>query len=311
MLASTALTRLIDVTLNARTKCQLGQRHKAPSLIKDTIESYIAWAAQDGGYQNLRYVPNIIVATIDESLDEDGTTVFMQQHMHALARLQRGFLRQPEDANFWDVGTRPARPFHGHLRSSRYARFSEQARLIWKYMVHDDHSEYGSQSTGENLSAVDESMTGEELADIVVDAQESLARDPSMDWHQHHEASNALYLERGVTSGSPSLASKSLNLDDSVLCSNPEQATQYRRRPPVVYGLFVLRTTVFLVTLDSAKGEGADVSFHVDLVLTEVSQSVWNALTIAIVVCLARDELMARVDDFEPLDLAEESDPDA
>lgn len=72
-----------------------------------------------------------------------------------------------------------------------------------------------------------------------------------------------------------------------------------------------MRATVFLVTLDSAKGSTAPVSFHVDLSLHKVGQSFWNALTIAVAACLARNDLLARIDDFEPLHLVEESDPDA
>lgn len=88
--------------------------------------------------------------------------------------------------------------------------------------------------------------------------------------------------------------------------------SQFRRRPPVVYGIFILRTSVFILTVDSAKdGKNAYVSFHVDVHFMDRHQSVWNALTVALVVCLARDELMTRLDDFETADMPEESDPDA
>ncbi|KAF4513264.1 hypothetical protein G6O67_000556 [Ophiocordyceps sinensis] len=331
--ATTALTRLIDVTSNARTKCQSGLRRDAPVLIKETIERYLSWAAEDGGYQNTRYVPNMMVATVDDDMKEDGITSFMQRHMHALARLQREFLKEPRDADFWNVGGKQARRQRRarHLRSSRNKVFSGHARLIRKYMLDDDDDDddngaaSGSQSTGEDRSAPDESVTdaaGDDMAldDVAEDKNRPISRSPctrvgeelaDMDLSdqyspaQDHEAALAGPHAR---QDSPSKTFEPLRLDEP---ANPEPVTRYRRQPPVVYGLFILHTTIFLVTLDSAKGEAADANYHVDMLLTRVDQSVWNALTIAIAVCLARDELMARIDDFEPLDLAEESDPDA
>lgn len=85
----------------------------------------------------------------------------------------------------------------------------------------------------------------------------------------------------------------------------------YSRPPPVVYGLFILNTTVLLLTVDSSKGDSAYVSFHVQTNFQDTHQSVWNALTLAIAVCQARDELMGRKEDFEPLPVQVESDPDA
>lgn len=94
---------------------------------------------------------------------------------------------------------------------------------------------------------------------------------------------------------------------------NPETPLKltYRRPPPVVYGLFILNTTVLLLTVDSSKGDSAYVSFHVQTNLQDTHQSVWNALTLAMAVCLARDELRGRREDFEALPVEVESDPDA
>jgi hypothetical protein len=85
----------------------------------------------------------------------------------------------------------------------------------------------------------------------------------------------------------------------------------YVRDPPVVYGLFILNSSVFLLTADAAKDDEAYVSFHVDMDFMDRHQSFWNALTVAIAVCMARDELMTRLDDFEELPKVEDSDPDA
>ncbi|KAF7544223.1 hypothetical protein G7046_g9831 [Stylonectria norvegica] len=84
----------------------------------------------------------------------------------------------------------------------------------------------------------------------------------------------------------------------------------YIHPPPVVYGLFILDTHVLLLTTDSAKGDGAYVSFHVEANFKDTHQGVWNALTVAAAVCRARDELRTRADDFEPVPCEVEDDPD-
>ncbi|OAA32441.1 hypothetical protein AAL_01773 [Moelleriella libera RCEF 2490] len=73
---------------------------------------------------------------------------------------------------------------------------------------------------------------------------------------------------------------------------------------PVVYGLFVLNCSVVLLSVDSAKGDDAYVSFHVAMDLEDRHQSVWNALTVAVAVCLARNQLVRVVDAFEELPAA-------
>ncbi|OAQ97055.1 hypothetical protein LLEC1_04790 [Akanthomyces lecanii] len=92
----------------------------------------------------------------------------------------------------------------------------------------------------------------------------------------------------------------------------PPTTIQYRRRPPVVYALFIINTTVFVLTVDAALDDDAYISFHVEIDFLDQCQSVWNALTLAMVSCLARDDMRRRLDDFEPLtEEEEESDPDA
>ncbi|GAB0145057.1 hypothetical protein EsHS_00005504 [Epichloe bromicola] len=196
-----ALLRLIDLTSSVRTTVQSGLGQKAPPLIKKSLDRYLSWAAEDGGYSHLRYVPNIITAELDASLGESEITSMMEQRMRALALLQREFLRVDRDDDFWSV-----------------------EELVDRYV--------GRRGNGD------------------ADADD----------------------------------------DDELV---------FRRKPPVVYGLFILRSSVFLLTVDSAKGADAYVSFHVDVHFMDRHQSVWNALTIAIAVCLARDQLVRRVEDFE------------
>lgn len=69
--------------------------------------------------------------------------------------------------------------------------------------------------------------------------------------------------------------------------------------PPVLYGLFIVNTTLLVVTIDPAKGPKAFVSFQVEVNFNKQNQGVWNAITVAIVACLARDDMVARQRYFE------------
>ncbi|KAG6115271.1 hypothetical protein E4U13_002891 [Claviceps humidiphila] len=230
--ATMALLRLIDLTSSVRTTVQSGLHQKASSLIKSSLDRYLSWAAQDGGYAHLRYVPNIITAELDPRLGETEITNLMEQRMRALAFLQREYLRVDRD----DEDFTPSEG-QEHCPAALVDRFLGQATA--------HHAGYAP-SWGD-----DDDDDGEAAAAVV-----------------------------------------------------------YRREPPVVYGLFVLRSSVFLLTVDSAKGLDAYVSFHVDMHFMDRHQSVWNALTIAIAVCLARDQLAARVEDFEESQRGEGSESD-
>ncbi|KAG6064638.1 hypothetical protein E4U32_008237 [Claviceps aff. humidiphila group G2b] len=229
--ATMALLRLIDLTSSVRTTVQSGLHQKASSLIKSSLDRYLSWAAQDGGYAHLRYVPNIITAELDPRLGETEITNLMEQRMRALAFLQREYLRVDRD----DEDFMPSEG-QEHCPAALVDRFLGQATA--------HHAGYAP-------SWGDDDDDGDAAAAVV-----------------------------------------------------------YRREPPVVYGLFVLRSSVFLLTVDSAKGLDAYVSFHVDMHFMDRHQSVWNALTIAIAVCLARDQLAARVEDFEESQRGEGSESD-
>lgn len=247
--ATTALLRLVDLTSAVRAACQSGQRIKAPALIKKAIDRYVNWAAEDGGYRELQYVPNLTVAVIDTPTDEADITDIMERRMRALSSLQREYLRLDRDPKFWSVDDQqaenPGLPLH--------------ELLVEKYMT--IHCSTPSAASADHVNV---SKKGE-----------------------RPEAATP----------------KSLG--------DPVPDPQYRHHPPVVYGLFILRTSVFLLTVDASKCETAYVSFHVDVNFTDRHQSVWNALTMAIPICLARDELITRICDFGSVPLVEESDPDA
>ncbi|KAG6042607.1 hypothetical protein E4U39_005695 [Claviceps sp. Clav50 group G5] len=229
--ATMALLRLIDLTSSVRTTVQSGLHQKASSLIKTSLDRYLSWAAQDGGYAHLRYVPNIIAAELDPRLGETEITHLMEQRMRALAFLQREYLRVDRDDEDFTFSEGQE-----HCPAALVDRFLGQATA--------HHAGYA----------------------------------PS--WGEEEDG------------------------------DGDAAAVVYRREPPVVYGLFVLRSSVFLLTVDSAKGLDAYVSFHVDMHFMDRHQSVWNALTIAIAVCLARDQLAGRVEDFEESQRGEGSESD-
>ncbi|KAG6015082.1 hypothetical protein E4U43_005770 [Claviceps pusilla] len=216
-----------DLTSSVRTTVQSGLREKASPLIKKSLDKYLSWAAEDGGYAHLRYVPNIVTAELNARLGETEITSLMEQRMRALAFLQREYLRVDRDDD--DFAAAADQGVEG------------PAALVDRFLA---------------------KMTANDAGDARGDGEEG---------------------------------------GDEVV---------YRRKPPVVYGLFVLRSSVFLLTVDSAKGPDAYVSFHVDMHFMDRHQSVWNALTVAIAVCLARDQLARRLEDFEDLPDVQDSESD-
>ncbi|GAO15695.1 hypothetical protein UVI_02018920 [Ustilaginoidea virens] len=229
-----------DLTSSVRTTVQSGLRDKAPLVIKRSLDRYLAWAAEDGGFSGLRIVPNIFTAVLDPQLSEQDITAAMQRRMRALATMQREFLKVDRDETFWAVN---------HVALTRD---NASAALLDKYLL----------DMGADKDQQDQKP-------MMLDRQEEEAG-PAAD----------------------------------------QDGPAYRRVPPVVYGLFVLRSSVFLLTVDSAKGDTAYVSFHVDVHFMDRHQSVWNALTVAIPVCLARDQLVERLDEFEEWPVEHEGESD-
>ncbi|UKZ59607.1 uncharacterized protein TrAtP1_000908 [Trichoderma atroviride] len=88
-LATTALTRLIDLTACVRTACQSGLRRKTPLMIKKALDKFIRWAAEDGGYNHLQYTLNVLVEILDKDVEQADLTSIIEARMNALARLHR------------------------------------------------------------------------------------------------------------------------------------------------------------------------------------------------------------------------------
>lgn len=338
--ATMALMRLIDLTSKVRTSIQVGFRQKAPGIIKRELDKYLTWAAQDGDYAKLRIVPNIVTEVIDTTMSQGDITEYLQDRMRALARLQREFLREDRDPQFWDVlkpsimvspmvkpesddgspmemwaklgrldsplgpdelsAETPTRKRNVQLDVGR-----KRVRLfpsptatgvdeLAECPPGEEHRAAANGPRPKRIKLEDEEIENDEIENDEIENEEIESKEID------HEETESEETESEPTSPPP-------EDEEPVTPSRPN----YRCNPPVVYGLFILNTTVLLLTIDAAQGDTAYVSFHVQANFQDHHQSIWNALTIALTVCLARDELMTRASDFEDLPVIDDSDPDA
>ncbi|RFU74489.1 hypothetical protein TARUN_7760 [Trichoderma arundinaceum] len=315
--ATTALTRLIDLTANVRTACQSGLRQKAPPMIKKCLDKYISWASEDGGYSHLKYTPNITVEIIDKSVEEFDMTSAIEARMRDLARSHRKLLAtspaQQDNTTDPDIdkevemqikneaeASNEQQPFAKRSRSWR--RFgsrmmSKLFRLIRSRPIIKPES-HGETSVieGEDDDPTAAEQSGQAKGFVYVKTEEE-------------EDAGVLIKEEMFDNSDDAITMADLPLAlESLSSSSPT----YLHPPPVIYGFFVVATNVLLLTADSAKDESSmNLSFHLDMDFQDRGQSMWNAITVAIVACLARDDMMTRMEDFEEERVAEESDPDA
>lgn len=328
--ATTALVRLIELTASVRTASESGLRCRISNLIKDALDKYLAWAAEDGGYSHLRVVPNIITEVIDTEAHGHDIAALMQGRMRAFGRLQREFYREDRDASFWDVsGALDLTPSKAWVardvaddEEDRTMKTTVDDLLLQKYLSprkkHNARKRkrtrrrHRSSTSAEDELATDIKMESPELSSSVLKRHRTFAS-PVSEIDDLAKPMDAMQMPS--TPGSERRESRGIFSSPSTPAtdvSSPAAASpvRYRRRLPVVYGFFILQSTVFILTVDPAQGDRAYVSFHVEADFMDVGQSVWNALTVGIVACMARDELRLRRDDFEERDDGEESDPD-
>ena len=329
--ATAALTRLIDLTLDVRTMLESEVnsddppeprtlRHRAAEHIKATLDDYLSWAARDGGYSNSRVLPNIIVEVVDAPDTQEGILSFMTTRMRALGRLQREFYREDRPQGFW----KSVRPWVMATDSKKRKSLKKKRRVRNSKRKAPEKKVASPDMAWDELS--DESTileTPMEHMAIGVKRRRIVRGSPSNDMDELGDydqpmPSIELDTDSFMTSGidcypvtgehprTPQLTTLPIDF-------GPEPShLKFSRKPPVVYGLYVMGTSVFLITMDSSKGDNGYVSFHVDINFADNHQSVWNALTVALAVCAARDELMLRLADFTPVSVDRcDSDPDA
>ncbi|RSL63142.1 hypothetical protein CEP53_004526 [Fusarium sp. AF-6] len=322
--ATLALTRLIDLTAKARVSIQSGHRRKVPHLVKRELDKYLSWAAQDADYADLRIVPNIMTEVVDTTMSEYDITEYIQGRMRSLAKLQREFLREDSNPRFWDV-LKPSIMASPMIKvepddcSPALGRWSASTEIRRNPRLYIKEPSPATPCPDGKVK-VESGLQSPRLGSVDVSKliqHHKKGRKKIVDFRR--EKNKQKLVETKKSTRPPAQAttptrepspSRSQSPPSPVEPQTPPKHT-YRRHPPVVYGLFILNTSVLLLTTDSSKGSDAYVSFQVQIDFQEENQSVWNALTIAIAVCLARDELRTRAGDFEELPCLAESDPDA
>ncbi|KAL4722607.1 hypothetical protein ACLX1H_010488 [Fusarium chlamydosporum] len=259
------------------------------------LDRYLNWAAQDGGFMHLRVVPNIMVEAVDTTMPEDEISKHIQNQMRSLAKLQREFLRADRSSRFWDV----VKP-----NIFKTPRDKEEPKI--KIEIDDESPSCArwltpTESRDSPHYHIDRVFAVTESHDVAIKVEPGL-KSPGL------SATTQVFKTTSISkASSPPYSLPSNSPDEPQTPSN----RIYTRHPPVVYGLFIINTSVLVLTTDSSKGPDPYVSFHIQVDFFDEHQGIWNALTIALVACLARDELRTRITDFEELPCVEDSDPDA
>lgn len=130
------------------------------------------------------------------------------------------------------------------------------------------------------VEIVDVSISGAEIATYMQERLRDLARSHRKRWRVR---------ENGIEEEG----------EDELMLE--PQDPQYVVHPPVLYGLFVVNTTLLVLTIDSTKGEFAHVSYQVEVNFNKRNQGVWNAITVAIVGCQARNDTIWRKQYYKDL----------
>lgn len=286
-------------------------------MIKKSLDKYLSWAAEDGGYIHLKYTPNITVEVVDKAGERDLKT-FVETRMGELARSHRELLAiQPEqqDSNStadMDVDREVEMQIKSEVEASNGQPLGRNRSRSWKTL--------GSLMMSKLFRLMRRSVikpeSHGETSIIDSDNDESvqlgnLARDRVRVKREEEEEMQIVVKKELLDDSDDDITMADIPMASAALSSSVSPAS-YLRPPPVIFGFFIVATSVFLLTADSSKDDSAmNVSPYVELDFQDRGQSVWNALTVAIAACLARDDMMKRVGDFEEERVVEESDPDA
>ncbi|TFB05273.1 hypothetical protein CCMA1212_002569 [Trichoderma ghanense] len=324
--ATVALTKLIDLTADIRTICQSGLRSNAPRMIKKSLEKFLNWAAEDGGYRHLEYLPNIIVEIVEKHSEDMPQTAFVEMRMRDLARKHRKMLaiktEEEDGAVEGDVDMEVERQIRGEAEASNGEEKTQQVTASrsrsWRM--------FGSRVMSRLFRLIGrrsvikpeyhgETSVIESDADEPMTAQEDTPARDSVNVKQEGDEDEGIRLpiKRELHSESEDdVTMADIPLASAAATNSWSSPTLYHRQPPVIFGFFIVGTTAMLLTADSSKDEAAmHLTLQFDLDFENRSLGVWNALTVAIVACLARDDMMKRMGDFEEARVVEESDPDA
>ncbi|OPB42028.1 hypothetical protein A0O28_0031450 [Trichoderma guizhouense] len=315
--ATRALTRLIDLTASVRTYCQSGLRQTVPQRIKKALTDYLSWAAEDGGYRHLKYTPNTIIEVVDRNGEGSTLAAFIETRMRELARAHRELLAIKPEQGIYSTDMDVDKEVETQIKTEAEASIEQQPggsrnrswrtfgsrimsrlyQLLRRPLIKpESHGESSIINSGD-----DEPKTrqGNDHARSRV--------------YMKREEENEITIKRELFDNSDDdITMADIPMASTTTLHSPAPPTTYIRPPPVVFGFFIVATSVILLTADASK-EDADmvINFHVDMDFQNRSLGVWNALTVAIATCLARDDMMKRMGDFEEEGFVEESDPDA
>lgn len=286
-------------------------------MIKKALDKFIRWAAEDGGYNHLQYTPNVLVEILEKNTEQADLTSIIEARMNELARLHRKALTIDQNvAESMDID----REIEMQIKSETEAS-DEQQRQLLKQRGRS-WGKFGSRIMSKLLGLIrirpiiKPETHGETKVIDDEDEEQTATADPgehgaghvSVKWEEDEKFNiKPESFEDDISMMDIPLAQTTR--PQSPLLPSP---LPFRRPPPVIYGFFIISTTVCLFTVDSSKDESSmNLSLHLDMNFHDQSQSVWNALTVAIVACLARDDIMTRLEDFEEKRAVEESDVDA
>ncbi|KAF3071987.1 hypothetical protein CFAM422_005694 [Trichoderma lentiforme] len=313
--ATSALTRLIDLTANVRTNCQSGLRRKVPQMIKKALNNYLSWAAEDGGYSHLKYTPNTIVEVVDRNGEGSTLAAFIETRMRELARAHRELLAIKPEQGIYSTDMDVDKEVETQIKTEAEASIEQQpngsksrswrtfgSRVMSKLFQLLRRPVIKPESHGETsvINSGDDEPNNQTKSRVYVKREKD-------------EEEQEIAIKRELFNDSDGdITMADIPMASTTTLHSPAPPTTYIRPPPVVFGFFIVATSVILLTADASK-EDADmiINFHVDMDFQNRSLGVWNALTVAIATCLARDDMMKRMGDFEEEGVVEESDPDA
>lgn len=285
-------------------------------MIKNALAKFIRWADEDGGYNHLQYIPNVLVEILDKNTEQADLTSIIEERMNALARLHRKALAIDQNSTeSMDIERQVEMQIKSEVMAS-----DEQQRQLLKQRG-QSWGKLGSRIMSKLLGLIrfrpiiePESHGETRVIDDEDEEQTAVGERKQIADRVSFKMEEDEKLNIKPESFEDDISMEDIPLAQSILPQSPllPSPLLFRRSPPVIYGFFIISTTVCLFTVDSSKNESSmNLSLHLDMNFHDQSQSVWNALTVAIVACLARDDMMTRMDDFEEQRLVEESDVDA
>ncbi|KAL6809467.1 hypothetical protein GGI42DRAFT_340584 [Trichoderma sp. SZMC 28013] len=315
--ATAALSRLIDLTATVRTTCQSGLRRKVPEKIKKALDTYLSWAAEDGGYSHLKYTPNVTVEIVDRNGEGHMLAEFVETRMRELARRHRELLTIKTEQGIYSTDMDVDMEVETQIKTEAEASIEQQpggsrsrswktfgARMMNKLFQLLRRPVIKPESHGETsvINSGDDEPT----------ARRGNNHARGRVYVKREEETEIAIKRELFDDSDDDITMADIPMASTTTLHSSAPPTSYSRPPPVVFGFFIVATSVILLTADASKEDAEmNINYHVDLNFQECRLGVWNALTVAIATCLARDDMMKRMGDFEEEGYVEESDPDA